>query len=346
MTAHCEIGSEFWDIPVQKGLSGVFPASIEWFVSGRSAFSAIIAEVQRTREVHTAALPSWCCESMILPLDEAGIDISFYTVTYENGLFKQDISPVLNCDLILVMGYFGMSDPPEVPGAYRGVVVEDVTHTLLSTGCCERADYRYGSLRKWCGVWTGGFAWSSNQTTLGFGGEQCDSRYIELRRRAMEEKAAYIERGEGDKGYLATFAEAEKWLDAHAGPMHATSRDETLALHLNAVDLRKARRSNANVLLQNMTETDCVIPVFSSFRDNDCPLFVPILVKERDSLRQFLIKNDVYCPVHWPLSCMQKLDRRTRIFYERGLSLVCDQRYGTNDMLRIVELIQRWQKTS
>ena len=71
----------------------------------------------------------------------------------------------------------------------------------------------------------------------------------------------------------------------------------------------------------------------------DCPLFVPVIIKngKRDVIRKKLVDNEIYCPVHWPhpdANCESNL-------YEMELSLVCDQRYGREDMQRIVDVLNK-----
>ena len=39
-----EIGSEFWDVPVEEINNGFFTESMQWFLSGRSALKAIIKD--------------------------------------------------------------------------------------------------------------------------------------------------------------------------------------------------------------------------------------------------------------------------------------------------------------
>lgn len=283
---------------------------------------------------------------MVAPFDEAGIEVTFYPVKHGNGGLRQDVAPAVDCDLMLVMGYFGLCDAPEVPKGYGGVVVEDVTHSLLARSRSGEAGYRFGSLRKWCGVWTGGFAWRTDGTALPEPPVQDDSGYVEKRRRAMEDKAHYIETGEGGKGYLAALADAERWLDRCVGPMGAYRRDVEAALALDVRLLKESRTANAKALLEGLSGIRRVRPLFAEVREGDCPLFVPVLLEGRDSLREYLTANDVYCPVHWPPPSIHLSNGASAALYGNELSLVCDQRYGIGDMLRTIELIKTWEKTS
>lgn len=343
--ANHEIGSEFWDVPTREEPNHLFPINASWYVSGRSALSAVIEDARLSRRVRSAALPSWCCESMVEPFVAAGIDVEFYHVGLGREGVRQTLGDVPDCDLLLVMGYFGFDGAPEAPEGFVGVVVEDLTHSLLSDHRASRADYRFGSLRKWCGVWTGGFAWRCDGEALQGPALPCDTAYVEARRRAMREKAAYIDSGEGGKRYLAAFAEAEEWLDGRVAPMAADGRDARLARRLDVRAIRENRVANARELLDGLRGIDEVTPVFPEVSVRDCPLFVPVVLDGRDSLRKYLIAHDVYCPVHWPVSGVHPPGSGSSELYRDGLSLVCDQRYGTEDMRRTIGLIGKWEKT-
>ena len=75
-------------------------------------------------------------------------------------------------------------------------------------------------------------------------------------------------------------------------------------------------------------------------------MFVPIFVPKnrRNELKQYLINNEIYCPIHWPVSKFHQLDDKTQYIYENELSLVCDQRYIEEDMYRMVKTIKQFWK--
>ena len=329
-----EIGSEFWDVPMIDQQNKLFPEFAQWFLSGRSALQAIITDLG---EVRSVSLPSWCCDSMIKPFADAGLEIHFYPVYWSEGRLIQEWS--FDCDVLFLIDYFGYTGAiPDLSG-FKGTVIRDVTHSIFSTTYSD-ADYYFGSLRKWCGVWTGGYAWAKDGHRLETM-EQNDQGYTELRMRAMAEKAEYISGGREDKGYLRIFEEAEETLE-HVGIVRAADRDIGLAQRLDVKEIRKRRRVNAEVLRKAFPDW-LIFPHLSSA---DTPMFVPISVPDgkRDILRRHLIKNEIYCPVHWPVSEYHKLDERTAHIYQNELSLICDQRYTEEDMYRIVGTIKAFWK--
>ena len=85
-----EIGSEFWDIPVSSKKNDVFN-NATWFISGRAAFRAILQQIKIQMgglKPIKIALPSYLCESMILPLKKESIEYKFYQVDFKDGIFQ------------------------------------------------------------------------------------------------------------------------------------------------------------------------------------------------------------------------------------------------------------------
>lgn len=335
MKSKKEIGSEFWDVPIIDQQNTLFPESTQWFLSGRSALQAIINELGGARSV---SLPSWCCDSMIKPFADAGFEVYFYPVYWREGQLIRELE--ISCDVLFVIDYFGYTGNTPDLSAYKGTVIRDVTHSLFSATYSD-ADFYFGSLRKWCGVWTGGYAWTKVGHRLGTELTN-DSEYVSFREKAMQQKAEYISGIREDKGYLQFFEEAEELLE-NVGPLPAADRDVQIAKMLDIETVKKRRRANAEVLRSAFPDW----LIFPSLSSIDTPMFVPILVPDgkRDVLRRYLTNNEIYCPVHWTVSDYHRLNKKEQFIYDNELSLVCDQRYTGEDMYRMAETIKTfWKK--
>ena len=330
-----EIGSEFWEVPVIEKQNTLLLESTQWFLSGRSALQAIIADLGEARSV---ALPSWCCDSMIKPFADAGYSIKFYPVIIENGELMQKVK--MDADVLFLMDYFGYTGLQHDMSGYNGVVIRDVTHSIFSTTYSD-SDFYFGSLRKWCGLWTGGYAWAKDGHQLPREKKE-NYDYTILREKAMEQKSSYIHGwGVTDKEYLRVFDEAEEVLEK-VGIEPAADRDVMLAKKLDVEFIKERRRANAEVLRNAFPDW----LIFPEMKENNCPMFVPVLIPDgkRDALRCHLIQNEIYCPIHWPVSEYHQLDTRTVHIYQNELSLVCDQRYTEEDMNRMVETIKSFME--
>lgn len=338
-----EIGSEFESMPyTARGtdVSSLFPgADVLYTFCGRGALETVLKNAGTRRK---AALPSWCCDSMIEPFRKAGIGVCFYPVGYDDGLTVDYSGVPADCDILLSMRYFGFASP-EPPEALAGqlhkngcLLIEDCTHSLLSGEPCRPwNDCAIVSLRKWFPLVSGGMAVSRRggfQTELAAPPEE----YIRLRLGAMDDKRTYLETGKGDKqSFLARYAEANERLREGYPGLGIDSVSEKILAGTDTETVRQRRIQNAHILYKGLKDCSAVRFLFPE-EAIDCPLFVPVLLEKekRDALRQALIKEAVYCPGHWPRpkSCES-------VLYERELSLICDQRYTEEDMFRIVEII-------
>lgn len=335
-----EIGGEFWDIPVkEENTKTLFPGRTQWYLSGRCALDAIVADIEKNALLRSAGLPSWCCESMILPFLKKGIKVFFYPVRREqSGGIVCDISQLPNCDAVLVMDYFGYRGNYEHVD-FKGTVIRDMTHSIFN-GKYSDADYYFGSLRKWAGFRTGGFAWKNDGKRLPvFKKTENAVRYTELRRTAMEEKGKYIDGRIEGKAYLNIFSEAEEILDGDVcGSVPESGM--IFARRLDIDQIKGSRRKNAETLLKKLDR----YALFPAIGEQDCPMFVPICLPQplRDGLREYLKGLDIYCPIHWPLSNAHRLSGDEGNIYDTELSLVCDQRYAEDDMLRERDAVMKY----
>ena len=152
-------------------------------------------------------MPSWCCDSIIVPFIQNGITVSFYNP------FKQLMG--INTDALVIMDYFGYEGHNRIEG-YNGITIRDVTHSIFTTQHTD-ADYYFGSLRKWAGFASGGYAWGFiNPITY----EGYNQEYTNCRHYAMELKKQYISAltghidALGEKEiFLACFSRAEEQLN-------------------------------------------------------------------------------------------------------------------------------------
>ena len=336
-----EIGSEFWDVPVAETENDLFPGDTRWFVSGTGALEYIIRDIQAAGAFKCVGVPSWCCSCMIQPFADAGITVVFYPVYLDSDRrLTCDYSAVSGCDATLVLSYFGYEGMRTL-GQPGGIRIRDLTHSLFS-GAREDAQYCFGSLRKWAGFWTGGYAWKQGAWRDAVPVPPPDAEYLRCRNAAMSMKQDYLKGNTHRKDYLAMYEAGEDFLD-RCGIMGSCDRDISLARRLDAAGIRTRRRENARILLEELRDA----AIFPELGEHDCPMFVPIVLPDRESrdgLRRFLIENEMYCPVHWPVSELHVLGEKERCLYERGLSIVCDQRYEAEDMMRIVDALRAYRK--
>ena len=340
-----EMGSEFW-YDADAGCS----AKSEWcswggnqrfFMSGRTALYAILDDILASRKCRSACLPSWCCHTMIMPFLAHSIQVSFYSVFAANGTLVQSALPQPDCDIVLTMDYFGYRCKcPDIPK--NAVIIHDMTQAVFSKP--PEADYIYASFRKWDCIAAAAVAVKQDAWIIPPALAR-SGNYISMRERAYELKTEYMKSGSGDKSrFLHLFSAAEDLLERDYIGYAADESSLERAKRLDYMLMR--RRENARFLINALHDLSLVQPIFALPDDGSVPLFVPVVVRKsmRDDLRHFLTENRVYCPVHWPLSGLHTLTAEERRIYETELSLICDQRYGSSDILREAELIRKFER--
>lgn len=336
-----EIGSEFCEAEHQEN-------DKKYFLSGRTALDYIIRDIKKSYMVKSVLLPSYCCHTMIEPFVRNGIDVRFYDVfpDEESGL-QVSVPEAKKHEIFYHMLYFGYA---EVKGYDKAqirdrwdIIIDDKTHSWLSGNQSVLADYQYVSYRKWTGF-------SGIAVAEKYGGvyeEKCseitNERYCELRNLAMRLKGQYLSGLDVEKEkYLSLFKRAEEQLETdYVGYRPSVGSLEELE-NLDIGFMKKKRQENAEILINGLKDILQLKLPFGFIDRNTVPLFVPVLIKEkRNEIRNYLTKNSIYCPIHWPLSRWHKsLSDRALTLYDQELSLVCDQRYGEEDMERMVKLLK------
>jgi len=349
-----EIGSEFWldNIPIEWNSD--IPDWIEKFgntvltSSGRGAISLLLHEVQP--KLKTALLPAYICNSVILPFIAQGYTCYFYdtnsdlTPDFESIVARGDIG------IFLHMGYYGFPTNNGLLDIIKRfktestIIVEDITHTLFSNyQRFEENDYYMASIRKWMGLPSGGFLASPNRTvesTL-----RHNQLFANIRREAQLVKARYLSGGDEalKSRYLDLFAKGEAVLDSDIEPYHIDALSMALISMVDVNGLIDKRRANFKILSEGLKNVKYIESIFTGLPENICPLFYPIYIKKkRSEICQKLIEKNIYCPIHWPvpeqIEC-RHFENAANI-YNIVLSIPCDQRYGVEDMKRVVSVLR------
>lgn len=344
-----EIGGEFWGIQ-HKTDERLF------FLSGRTALEFIIRDIKKNKDIESVILPSWCCSTMIEPFARQNLQVRFYNVCFEQGigLYAKKPEPRKK-EIFYYMTYFGSCSIKglsidEVSQQWD-CVVADETHSWLGVESFDSkqgksADYRYISYRKWTGCYGVAVAIKSDGRFSIQKKRKQNEQYYSLRRDAMELKERYINGALGHKqDFLEKFAAAEERLDENYFMCAPCVEAVEQIYNLDKEYVKQKRRENADYLIEKLSDIREIQLVCGGLKEGEVPLFVPILVRseERGALRKWLIDRDIYCPVHWPLSEYHAgLNDRLKAIYEMELSLLCDQRYGKEDMDRIADAIKEY----
>lgn len=284
-------------------------------------------------------MPSYLCEVMLKAVDELRASVKFYEVDYDLSLSSLEwLDSIQPRDLVVLVDYFGFPcDPYCINRAReRGAwVLEDGCQALLSEEVGRFSDFVLFSPRKFLGVPDGGI--------LAYNREIARTAIkIETPPPAWWLKAfsASVLRREfdlygGDRRWFELFRETED--DGPIGP-YAMSEFSNMLLQ-NSFDyamIAGKRIENYELLANELRE----FALFPSLRRGVVPLGFPIRVKGRDRVRQALFDHEIYPPVHWPIQGVvpEEFSDSHRLASEI-MTLPCDQRYGKDDMKRMIAVV-------
>ena len=357
-----EIGSNFWlnpNVQFPERLLGS-PSQFNcvgedyvWLSTGRSAIKYVIESIESRKPgiKKVAVLPSFTCNTVFEPFLKAGYEVFYYPI--ENDL-KTTADIILktaiehDASIILFHRFFGfntldnqidsMCETLRNSGKYT---IEDCTQCLYSSIPRAQSDYTVGSIRKWTGTPDGGFA-VCRDGRFCQKPNQSDTMLEQAKVKASYSKYRFLFEGEGNKGeMLAMYRKAEDLLD-HQTKFYAISKTSaSVQAHLDIKQLIRKRRENFTTLFQSLQGP--MKPVFELDDNHDVPLYFPILVEDRASLQKYLADNSIYAPVVWPKDEQQQMVcTGAEHAYQHLLCIPIDQRYDTDDMNRIVRVINKY----
>lgn len=307
-------------------------SSTTWFGSGRAAFAWLLGNVLRARRVF---LPSYICWSLVDVLNNRFPDteVCFYPVTRTlDCRYPSAIGPD---DALLFVHYFGRLS--ERPNVGQAAVIEDLSHLPVNWIPADEAKeseaercYRFGSLRKAYRVADGGFLHGSFNPHYETAAP--DDAWLRLQARDWKD-----------------LREAENMTDRSWAIRDISSQSLEVILTTDTAAVAERRHQNNQQLVD---ELGCGQPVIS-FAASDFPLLHNRQfesTEERDSLRDFLLRRQVFTSIHWPMHD-QVLKNRDRFDVEDALWLAnhtfaipVSEDFGPRQMDTICDAARAWRQ--
>ena len=331
-----EIGSEFWTVDIihkDNDLEFLKIGQDQKFVmSGMTAIDFVLKDINDNKKI--VYMPDYCCESMIKPFIDNGYQIKYYASDVINNKYDIDIS--FDCSIFFAMSYFGynssnMDNYIKEFSDRNIIVIEDITHRLLcDKNYCNNSTYLIASLRKWFPIISGGIAIKMHdEFKNNIDHYVIDEKFVEIKEKAMNLKREYILGNSNNKDeFLELFAIANSMIQNYANKMI----DEKSLSILRNLDIEsiKERRINNCKLIDERIKNIKNIRLLYNYHEGDCPLFVPIMLNNRDNIRKKLIVKNIYLPIHWPNIGLEN------DIYNLELSLINDQRYSGKDIIEYI----------
>ncbi|WP_296028667.1 hypothetical protein [uncultured Treponema sp.] len=301
------------------------------FSTGRAAlYNILLNEV-----ADTVIIPDYICGCVPKTVVATEKKIFKYHVnsdfTFE---FLKEIQNIKN-PVVLLVNFFGLVDVDfvikQIKEIYENpVIILDDVQSLWDLKKDHKVDYVFSSFRKWLPVQDGAPVKTSKKLVCSgkeniFAKDKIVGSLLKFYRDYKEVS---------DVDYLNNFEQAEQTLDENWN-CEVSSFTRNILNNIDYEYIAAKRRNNAIYLCSKMGAT------ISLMKDKLCdiafvPMFVPIFLENRNEMRKKLMKNNIFCPVHWPFNASEE-DKNP--LYDTELSLICDQRYSADDMEKIVKIL-------
>ena len=300
---------------------------------GRSALHAIIKSLKQGGKPRVG-VPDYICASVITIVDSVAQSV-FYHI--EGNLLPDNRGLqflVAECDAVILVNYFGLLDLSEAVKVVRNVdnhcvIIIDDVQNYYGFGKEPDFDFVFNSHRKWFAVPDGADVISRMGTLL--------EQYEKENRFAVYKVSGNVLKNlDGvidDNVCLELIEKGEDILDGDYTVCRSEISERLMQME-DISDTAKVRKENAKYLHEGLYS----LGISHLYRSDVVPMFVPIFVNNRDAIRRSLFDDNIFCPVHWPR--VPGHNWPDNPLYDTELSLICDQRYGSNDMKRILEVLE------
>lgn len=308
-----------------------------------------------TDEENKVLIPAYTCQTVITPFEEAGWNCIFYPILKNLRIDTQSLETLTSRhhpSIIIVHPFYGMelnSQEVETLQHIKGkdnYVVLDLTQCLFSTKHYPFADFTVASYRKWFPIPDGGFLECGiNRATI-LQPQEENKEFTERESGAMYLRGQYF--ANGDQRTKSISIQLSKFADhiaEHDITPHKISNVAYNLLQKENLQVNQEKRfKNYTFLFHNIRENNKVKRVCTNLDDvTTAPLYFTIYVKNRIELQRLLAQDAIYAPVIWPLEDERVLiNDDIRYIYDHVLSIPCDQRYSTEDLLRVVTIINNY----
>lgn len=332
------LDKELWDITRGKTTDQRLFDGAYCLRSGRDAIKAIAREFKPC----SVLLPALACESMIRPFEQYGHKVKFYKLNEDYSININSLAFDTQQTIFLYMNYFGLTaiDDTVLEHIRREnnvVFIEDRTHDLIWNKTSEfKPDYEMASLRKWIPIPDGGLL--RGKITKAFDN---DTEFSTVRLKAQCMRHEYLCCGDENikTEFRKIFSTVSDIMD-NDEPSAMSAYSYCIAKETDWQKIQSIRSQNAKTLIDILSGTPYVS--FIQDKPGKSDLYVAFKVQNRDEVQRRLSIKGIFNTVIWPLNDIQKETCGVaKSTVDNMLAAPCDQRYASEDMIKIGNEIVR-----
>ena len=285
--------------------------------SGRFCLEYIL----RCRKYSKVYVPYFTCDSAVEPIVKLGISYDFYHI--DNQYRIVDDIVLSEGEALMYTNYWGLKSQycEELANKYRDQLILDYTQAFYARPI-DDIDTFY-SCRKFFGVPDGGYLYTNASADFEIAQDVSYSRVDSLVKRIdVSPEAGYDD-----------FRRCSE--EFHHFPIRYMSKlTKRMMQGINYYDVAQIRRTNYEYLRQQLGGV--------VLQDDEVPMIFPYMTEKGQELRKLLISRKIFVAKYWPnVDEWAGIDSIETWMANNVLPLPIDQRYGDDEMLRIINIIKR-----
>ena len=307
------------------------------YSSGRAAFYQILKYLQKEKGVKRILLPDYLCSSVLVPAKVLGLEYEFYPIDESLELEEDAFTELYDKNTaILIINFYGLKDLSKQITFIRefddnAIIIEDDVQAFYEfKKDLDGVDFKFTSLRKTFAVPDGGLV-KTNYILPKVKSINTFGQYKAAAALLNSLREGYF----NDQIYLELFEKGESLIDDEL-ECGMSPIAKKLYSYVDEERAKDRRLNNARYIIEHLAKLG-IKPILP-LTEGHIPLFIPIVLKNRDVVRRAMFKKDIFCPIHWPLEGEEL--QRGRIMAETELSIIIDQRYGVKDMDEIILVLK------
>lgn len=294
--------------------------------TGRNALEYILRSIGEVKHIY---LPYYTCQVVLEPINKLHIPYTYYHINQQFEMV--DVVQPEEGEYIIANNYFGIKDAyiQQLAKRYGNHLIVDCAQAFFAKPIPGIKSF-YSS-RKYVGVADGSVAYLGNLPD-----DRVEVNEIE---RSDKHDSHLLKRKQyGAEAGFADYQANEKKLDNQPIRLMAVNTKWILN-HIDYDNVIVRRRDNFQYLHVALAEKNQLhLPSLETFV---CPMVYPFMMATDRNLRKELIENKIFVARYWPNVEMDEGFAKENNMANKVIPVPCDQRYGRDDMNRIIEIIKQ-----